>query len=168
VTTSPHCYITFKEEYPSVAEKFGIEFGIEVKHYTQLLSELLEQGELSFSKRINESVTYQDPCSLGRRSKIFDEPREVLRAIPGLKLAEMERTRDESYCCGGGGGRIFLETKVLERLSIERVKEASRVNPNILVTACPFCLLKFDDAVKVAGKEIEVKDVAELAAEALG
>ncbi len=168
VTTSPHCYITFQEDYPSIAEKLGLEFEIEVKHYTQLLAELLQQGKITFSKKVDALVTYQDPCSLGRRSKIFDEPREVLRAIPGLELAEMERTREESYCCGGGGGRIFLETEVKERLSMERVKEASKLDPDVMATACPFCLLQFDDAVKVAGEDIEVKDVAELVAEALG
>ncbi len=168
VTTSPHCYSIFKEEYPSVAEKFGMNFEVEVKHYTQLLFELLKQGRLSFSKGINGSVTYQDPCSLGRRSGIFDEPREVLKAIPGLKLVEMRRTREESYCCGGGGGRIFLETKVQERLSVERIREASQLGVDVLATACPFCLLQLDDAVKVTGQKIEVKDVAELVAEALG
>ena len=144
VTTSPHCFNTFKNEY-------ALE-GIEVLHYTQLIAELIEQGRLEFSKAVKKRVTYHDPCFLGKQNQIFDEPRAILRAIPGVELVEMDRSRERSLCCEGGGGRMWAEgTNLEERLAFQRVQEAADTGAEILAVACPFCLLTLEDAVKVQG-----------------
>lgn len=164
VTTCPHGYHAFVNDYTINKEK------IKVQHYTQFILELIEQGKLHFSKKINKVVTYHDPCYLGRHNNIYDAPRKILEAIPGLSLVEMERTRENSFCCGGGGGRIWIEeAPAEERPSVNRAREAASVNPDILATACPLCLINFVDAVKVIGKEekIQVKDIAELVKEAM-
>ena len=169
-TTSPHCFNTFKNDYP--------QDGIPVQHYTQVLAGLLpsrgaESGEapkLSFSKKFEKTVTYHDPCYLGKHNKIFDEPRTVLKSIPGLKLVEMDRSREKSLCCEGGGGRMWLEgTNPGTRLAQMRVKEALETGAEVLATACPFCLLTLDEAVKHLNAEdrIHVMDIAEIAFEAL-
>lgn len=164
-TTSPHCFNVFKNEYPKN--------GLQVQHYTQLLAGLLEKGgtgQLSFTGSVDAMVTYHDPCYLGKHNQIFDEPRQVLESIPGLKLVEMDRSREKSLCCEGGGGRMWLEgTNPGTRLAQMRVKEALDTGAQILTTACPFCLLTLDEAVKHlnATDRIRVMDVAEIAAQAL-
>jgi len=157
VTTSPHCYNTFIKDYPKK--------GLEVQHYTQLLSELLDQGKLSFSKRIDMVVTYHDSCFLGRYNDIYEAPRKILEAIPGLTLVEMPRNREDSFCCGGGGGMMWMdEVLTEERTCVKRAREAVSVEPDIIATACPFCLLNLEDGIKVIDKEdkIQVKDIIEL------
>ncbi len=157
VTTSPHCYNTFKNEYE------GADF--EVQHYTELLSSLIEEGRLRFSGKIEKIITYHDPCFLGKQNKVFDPPREILASIPGVKLVEMDRARERSLCCEGGGGRMWVESEDSEeRLAKIRVGEAMDVGAEILATACPFCLLTLEDVVKTGGLEesIEVLDIAEL------
>ena len=164
-TTSPHCFNVFKNDYPKN--------GLQVQHYTQLLAGLLERGgtgHLSFTGSVDAMVTYHDPCYLGKHNQIFDEPRQVLESIPGLKLVEMDRSREKSLCCEGGGGRMWLEgTNPGTRLAQMRVKEALETGAQILATACPFCLLTLDEAVKHlnATDRIQVMDVAEIAAQAL-
>jgi Fe-S oxidoreductase len=161
-TTSPHCFNVFKNDYPKD--------GMQVQHYTQVLAELIIRGDLKFNKKIEKTVTYHDPCYLGKHNKIFDEPRSVLQSIPGLKLIEMDRSREKSLCCEGGGGRMWLEgTNPGTRLAQMRVKEALETGAEILATACPFCLLTLDEAVKhvKADDKIRVMDIAEIAAEAL-
>lgn len=159
VTTSPHCYNVFKNEYP--------DFKGEVSHYTQFLAKLLEEGKLKFTPSNAErvTVTYQDPCYLGRYNKVYDPPRTVLESIPGIELVEMERSGEDSICCGGGGGRMWIESGLEEeRLSEIRLKQALNTGAKILVTACPFCLLNFEEAVKILDVEdqIEIKDLMEL------
>jgi Fe-S oxidoreductase len=157
VTTSPHCFNTFKSEY-------GLD-GIEVLHYTQLVAELIEQGRLDFSSEVQKIVTYHDPCFLGKQNHIFDEPRAILRAIPGVKLVEMDRSRERSLCCEGGGGRMWAEgTNLEERLAFQRVQEAAETGAEVLAVACPFCLLTLEDAVKVQGldEQLQVMDITEL------
>jgi len=163
VTTSPHCYHTFKNEYP----EFGGNF--EVVHFAQYLAELIKQGRLNFTKEVNKRVAYHDPCYLGRHNNIFDEPREILNSIPGLELVEMPNYRENSLCCGGGGGRIWLETKKGERFSDLRIEQAVEVGANILAVACPYCMLNFEDSVLTLGKSdiIEVRDIAELVQQAI-
>lgn len=161
-TTSPHCFNAFKNDYPKN--------GMQVKHYTQLLSDLVEAGTLRFTREYNHVVTYHDPCYLGKHNGIFEEPRNILKNIPGLKLIEMDRSREKSLCCEGGGGRMWLEgTNPGTRLAQSRVKEAVDCNAEILATACPFCLLTLEEAVKHLNLEdrIEVIDVAEIAVRAL-
>jgi Fe-S oxidoreductase len=163
VTTSPHCYHAFKVDYPELGGDF------EVLHYTQYLAELIKEGRLTFSKELNKKVTYHDSCYLGRHNGIYDEPREVLKAIPGLELVEMYNNHDDSLCCGGGGGRVWEETKKGERFSDIRLQQALDEEAEILAIACPYCMAMFNDSVATMGKEeaISVKDIAELVLEAL-
>lgn len=162
VTTSPHCYNVFRNEYN------GLDFL--VKHYTQLLCGLIEKERLSPSKKVEKIVTYQDPCFLGKQNGIFEEPRLILKSIPGLQFIELDRSRERSVCCEGGGGRMWVEASYAgERLAESRVKEAAEIGAQVIATACPFCLLTLEDAVKTTGLEekLEIKDIAELVAEAL-
>ncbi|MGD1995025.1 MAG: (Fe-S)-binding protein [Anaerolineae bacterium] len=162
VTTSPHCFNTLKNEY-------GLE-EIEVVHYSQLVAQLLDQGQLTFSGETERRVTYHDPCFLGKQNQVFDEPRAVLRAIPGVEFVEMDRIRERSMCCEGGGGRMWFEgTNSEERLAFQRVHEAAATGADVLAVACPFCLSMLEDAVKVQGLEetLQVMDIMQLVAEAL-
>ena len=159
-TTSPHCFHAFKNDYT--------EHDFEVQHYTQLFSKLINDEKIQFNKELYKKVTYHDPCFLGKRNKIFDEPRHVLQSIPGLIYLELDRSRERSVCCEGGGGRMWMESESSEeRLAEARVKDAVSIGAEILATACPFCLLTLQDAVKTSGNEgkIEVKDIAELMVE---
>ncbi len=139
-------------------------------HYTQLLARLIEEGKLTLSGRVERKVTYHDPCFLGKQNGIFDEPRAILRSIPGVELVEMDRIRERSLCCEGGGGRMWFEgTNTEERLAFQRVHEAADTGAEVLVVACPFCMSMLEDAVKVQGLEdrLKVMDILELVAEAL-
>ncbi|RLF18500.1 MAG: hypothetical protein DRN06_01310 [Thermoprotei archaeon] len=161
ITTSPHCYYAFKNRY------LGLK--AEVLHYTQFLARLLDEGLLKLKGLADVVVTYHDPCYLGRRSGVYEEPRKLLKAIRGVKLVEMERSRSRSLCCEGGGGRMWFEGPPGRRLAEVRVVEASSTGASILATACPFCLANLEDGVKTAGLEdkLRVMDVAELLAQAL-
>jgi len=163
VVTSPHCYHTFKNEYSELGGNF------EVVHFTQYLAELIREGNLKLTKELNKTVTYHDSCYLGRHNDIYDEPREILQSIPGLELVEMYNLRDNSLCCGGGGGRIWEETKKGERFSDIRIEQALEAGANILAAVCPYCMVNFEDSVLTSGKidSIEVKDIAELVQEAI-
>jgi len=163
VVSSPHCYHAFKNEYPELGADF------EVMHYTQYLAELIKEGRLQFSKELRVKVAYHDPCYLGRHNSIYDEPREILQCIPGLELIELPDFRESSFCCGGGGGRIWAETKKGERFSDLRVEQAIEVGADILATSCPYCMLNFDDSVLSMDKAdvVQIKDIAELVLEAL-
>lgn len=163
VVSSPHCYHTFKNEYPDLEGNF------EVVHLTQYLAELIREGRLKPTKELNTKVTYHDPCYLGRHNNVYDEPREVLRSIPGLELVEMPDYGENSLCCGGGGGRIWMETKKGERLSDLRLEQAIEVGASILAAACPYCMLNFEDSILTTdkGAVIQVKDISELVQEAL-
>jgi Fe-S oxidoreductase len=157
VTTSPHCYNTFKNEY-------GLD-EMQILHYTQLLAQLLEDGVLTFPGEVDKKVTYHDPCFLGKQNQIYDEPRAVIEAIPGVELVEMDRNRERSLCCEGGGGRMWVEgTNLEERLAFQRVHEAAETGADVLAVACPFCLLTLEDAVKVQGldDQLQVMDIMEL------
>ncbi|MDH5701703.1 MAG: (Fe-S)-binding protein [Candidatus Bathyarchaeota archaeon] len=161
VTLSPHAYNSMKNKYP----RFG---DFEVFHYTQLLSEMIQQGKIELSE-LKAKVTYHDPCFLGRYNGIYDIPREILKSIPGIKLTEMERTKENSFCCGGGSGNFV--TDLLggseENPSRIRVREAHETGAEILVVACPSCMMMLDDAVKDEGLEgeLSVKGIAELVKE---
>ncbi|MCK4826615.1 (Fe-S)-binding protein, partial [bacterium] len=163
-TTSPHDFNCFLKEYPEDLQK------IEIKHYTQFFSDLVEQKKISFKKAFKKRVTYQDPCYLGKHNNIYEEPRKILNSIPGIELVEMQRSRENSLCCGGGGGRMWAEFDEESRLAEVRVLEALEIGAEVLATACPFCLINFEDAIKVLDKEdaIVVKDISEIMLEALG
>ena len=158
LVSSPHCYHTFKNEYPALGGNF------EVVHTAQYLLELIRDQKLKLTKELNKKVAYQDPCYLGRHNGIYDEPREVLRSIPGLELIELPDSREESICCGGGGGRIWIETKKGERFSDLRLEQAIEAGAEILAVACPYCMLNFDDSVLTMdkGEIIEIRDISEL------
>jgi len=163
VVTSPHCYQTFKNEYP----QFGGNF--EVICATQYLAGLIGEGRLKLTKELNKKVTYHDSCCLGRWAGIYDEPREVLKSIPGLELVEMSMNRENSLCCGGCAGMIWLDAKKGERLSELRLEQAIEVGASILAVACPYCTLNFESDLLTADKSdiIEIKNIAELVQEAI-
>lgn len=162
VTTSPHCFNAFKNEYA------GAEFAVE--HYTQMVARLIADGNLKFSNKFQATVTYQDPCFLGKQNGIYDEPRAILKGIPGVKFVEMDRSRERSQCCEGGGGRMWLEgTNTKVRLANDRIQQALETGAHVLATACPFCFLTLTDAVSATGHEndIRVMDILQIAEAAL-
>jgi Fe-S oxidoreductase len=161
VTTSPHSYHVFKNEYPQLRPAYQLK---EVWHYSQVLEMLLKQGKLAFADGPSLRVTYHDPCYLGRHNGIYYPPRAILNALPGIELIEMARNRERSFCCGGGGGRMWVETSEEERLSTIRLKEALATGAQCLITACPFCTINFEEAVGTlnAQDSIQVMDLAEL------
>ncbi len=158
LVSSPHCYHTLKNEYP----EFMVNF--EVIHINQYLVELIDEGRLEITGEYNKKVTYHDPCYLGRHNDIYDEPREVLEKIPGLELIEMVESRENSLCCGGGGGRIWMETAKSERFSDIRVAQAQAVEAQVLATSCPYCITNFEESRLSLEPEndIEIKDITEI------
>ncbi len=163
VTSSPHCYHTFKNEYPGLGGDF------EAIHLSQYLLELIRENRLNFTREINKKVAYHDPCYLGRYNDIYEEPRQVLESIPGLELVELPDCRENSLCCGGGGGRIWMETKSGERFSDMRVEQALAAGADVLAVACPYCMLNFDDSVTTMdkGNFIEIRSISELVSQAI-
>jgi Fe-S oxidoreductase len=158
LVSSPHSYHTFKNEYP----EFMVHF--EVVHISEYLHELISSGRLKLTKEYNKKVTYHDPCYAGRHNGIFDQPRAVLNSITGLELLEMPDSRENSLCCGGGGGRIWVETPVEERFSGLRVAQAVDVGAQVLATSCPYCITNFEDSrLSLEDSEVlEVKDITEI------
>jgi len=163
LVSSPHCYHTFKNEYP----EFMVNF--EIVHITQYLIELIKEGRLELSKKYKKRVTYHDPCYLGRHNNIYDEPRNVLQQISGLKLAEMTDNMEDSLCCGGGGGRIWMDTPKGERFSDLRLDQAIEAKAEVLATSCPYCIANFEDSklYNKNGEAIEIKDITEIINEAI-
>jgi Fe-S oxidoreductase len=163
LTACPHGFNVFKNEYPQGK--------LDILHATQILAKRLEEGKLRLTREIKSVVTYHDPCFLGKQNNIFDEPRALLMAIPGLTFKEMDRCREKSLCCEGGGGKMWAESSsdTGQRLAEIRVKDAVELGAQILATACPLCVLTLEDAVKTSGYEekIRVMDVMELLAEAV-
>jgi len=163
LVSSPHCYHTFKNEYP----EFMVNF--EVVHIAQYLFDLINEGRLAITKEYGKKITYHDPCYLGRHNGIFDQPREVLKKIPGIELNEMPDSRKNSLCCGGGGGRIWMETPKGERFSDLRVVQAVGVGADVLVTSCPYCISMFEDS-KLTLKDsdaLEINDITEIIQEVI-
>ncbi len=168
VTGCPHAYNAFKIRYPSVG------FRYEVHPVAQYLARFhMDRLKPLLTRKLNYKVTYHDSCCLGRQNEFYDEPRELLRAIPGVKLAEMAHNRVNAICCGGGGGGMWLDTyykaKGHERLSERRVKEAVETGADVLAVHCDYEVSRFEDALKVLGydKKMVVRDVVELLAEAM-
>ena len=163
LVSSPHCYHTFKNEYP----QFKVNF--EVVHISQYLFELINSGRLKVTGDYAKKVTYHDPCYLGRHNGIYDEPRGVLKKIPGLELTEMAESRVDSLCCGMGGGRVWAETEKHERFSNLRVEQAVGLGAKVLATSCPYCITALEDSRLVMnyGDVIEVKDITEILQEVI-
>ena len=163
LVSSPHCYHTFKNEYPEFMANF------EVVHISQFLFELIRDGKLEITKEYGKKVTYHDPCYLGRHNGIYNEPRQVLEKIPGLELREMADSHVDSLCCGGGGGRIWMETPIGERFSDLRLQQATDVGAEELVTCCPYCITNFEDSkLNMENEEaLDIKDITEIVAEVI-
>ncbi|OPX90016.1 MAG: Anaerobic glycerol-3-phosphate dehydrogenase subunit C [Pelotomaculum sp. PtaB.Bin104] len=158
VVSSPHCLHTFKNEYPEFRANF------EVVHITEFLFQLINEGRLQINKEYAKKITYHDPCYLGRHNGVFDEPRGVLTKVPGLELIEMSESREESFCCGMGGGRIWMETHTSDRFANLRLKDAIDLGAEELVTACPYCITMFEDSRAVGNLDdvIQIKDITEV------
>lgn len=158
VTIDPHAYNIFKNEYPD----FGLE--AEVYHHTEILYDLVKEGRLKPQYAVNETITFHDSCYLGRYNEVYDPPREILKAIPGVKLVEMERSRETAMCCGAGGGLMWMEEETGHRINVSRTEQALAVNPGIISSGCPYCLTMLSDGTKA--KEVEEQvgtyDVAEI------
>ena len=158
LVSSPHCYHAFKNEYP----EFKVNF--EVVHISQYLPRLIDEGRLKPTGQYEKKVVYHDPCYLGRHNGVYDEPREALEKIPGLTLDRLPEEREESLCCGMGGGRVWAETEKQERFSNLRVEQAKGAGAQVLATSCPYCITALEDSRLVMnyGDVIEVKDITEI------
>jgi Fe-S oxidoreductase len=161
LVSSPHCYHTFKNEYP----EFMVNF--EVVHMSELLAELIRDGRLKLSGDYDKRVTYHDPCYLGRHNGIYEAPRQVLQSVPGLELVEMAESRASSLCCGGGGGRVWMDTPKGERFADLRLDHAKDVGAEVLATSCPYCITNFEESKLSLAEDdvLEIRDITEIIAE---
>ncbi|MGW2370761.1 (Fe-S)-binding protein [Kitasatospora sp. NPDC001683] len=162
VATCPHCFNTIANEYPQLGGHF------EVIHHTQLLQHLIDEGKLVPVNPVEGLITYHDPCYLGRHNKVYSPPREIMDKVPGLRQQEMHRHKERGFCCGAGGARMWMEERIGKRINTERVDEALSLDPDIVSTACPFCLVMLSDSVNgkknegAAKEHLKVVDVAQL------
>jgi Fe-S oxidoreductase len=158
IALSPHCMNALKKEYGDL--------GIKISHYTEVLAAMIEEGSLAFRAPYSKKVIYHDPCFLGKQNKIFEAPRNILRAIEGLDLLEFSGARENSLCCEGGGGRMFYEAEISYlRNSQKRVEEAVEKGAEVLATSCPFCVMTLEDPATEKG--LPVKDLSEIVIEVL-
>jgi Fe-S oxidoreductase len=164
VATCPHCFNTIKNEYPQLGGNY------EVIHHTEFIDRLISSGQLKLPVGFDlRKLTYHDPCFIGRWNDIYDEPRRVLNVISSNGVTEMQRNRNRSFCCGGGGGRVWMEEKIGKRINNTRVQEALDTGAEALAAACPFCITMFEDGIKAveAQDHFGVEDIAEILARAL-
>jgi Fe-S oxidoreductase len=163
ITQCPHCFNTFKNEYP----RFGAKF--EVMHHTQLISKLIQDGKLKLKNGTKQVISFHDPCYLGRYNDEYEAPRNAIRTISPGKLVELPRSRTKSFCCGAGGGNAWYSVEVTKKPGVIRMEEAQKVGPNVLAAACPYCISMLEDASKALGtsENMPIKDIAELVAERL-
>ncbi|MEZ4461984.1 MAG: (Fe-S)-binding protein [bacterium] len=162
VTTCPHCFHTIGKEYPQLGGKY------EVIHHSDFMSQLLKDGRLNLKPSVATRITYHDSCYIGRWNNEYNAPRHVLNSVPGLQVQEMELNKAQSFCCGAGGGRMWMEEHEGKRVNIERTDQALATNPEAIAVACPFCMTMFDDGLKNRGAEsIPLRDLAEIIAESL-
>jgi len=164
ITLCPHCYNTIKNEYP----KYGGDF--KVVHYTQLIADFIGQGKLKLTRELNSRITYHDPCYLGRYNGVYLEPRRILRAIPETKVEEMERSRNTGFCCGGGGGHMWIEEQPgSTKINQMRLEDVVKTGADTVVTACPYCLQMFEESIehKEMKDSLKARDLVELVEEAM-
>ncbi|MBM4175428.1 MAG: 4Fe-4S dicluster domain-containing protein [Ignavibacteria bacterium] len=164
ITACPHCFHSLKNEY----KQFGGNY--EVYHHSEIIGKLIKEGSINLQNELAKTVTYHDSCYLGRYNEIYDEPRNSISKINKVNLVEMNRTRDRGFCCGAGGGRMFLEETEGKRINVERVEEALKLKPDVIASACPFCMIMLNDGVKsfeTASDLVEIKDISELILESL-
>jgi len=165
VTICPHCFNTLKHDYP----RFGGNY--QVVHHTQFLQQLIEQGRLRINRVVldHQTVAYHDSCYLGRYNNEYDAPRALLEHVPGLEILEVERSRDRGFCCGAGGGRMFMEEHVGERVNHNRTRELLSTGTTTIAANCPFCMTMLTDGVKAADKadHVRVLDVSEVLLQAI-
>ena len=162
LTVCPGCYLTLKVDYPKLVK----DFPFEVVHISEFLSQLLEIGKLQLTKQVGLKVTYHDPCHIGRRFNLYEPPRTVLSSIPGLKLVEMSRSRENAQCCGAGGGVKSAFSDTALKIGVSRMEEAAQTKADLLVTSCPFCCVNLGDASRQA-QLLPVSDLTEIVAEAI-
>jgi Fe-S oxidoreductase len=166
VASCPHCFNTLAREYPHLGGNY------EVIHHTQLLRRLVDEGRLRPQGSVEATVTYHDPCYLGRHNDVYDAPRAVLDAVPGIRSVEMHRCRERGFCCGAGGARMWMEERIGKRVNLERTDEALATGADVVGTACPYCMVMLDDAIKQRQAEgstegVRVLDVAQVLEESL-
>jgi Fe-S oxidoreductase len=162
VANCPHCFNTLRNEYPDYGGSY------EVIHHTELLARLIAEGRLRPETPMEGSLTYHDPCYLGRHNQVYDAPRDVFARVPGLRTVEMERHRQRGFCCGAGGARMWMEERLGKRINVERTDEALATGAASLGVACPYCMIMLDDGVKARGEEMRVLDVAQVVAASIG
>lgn len=162
LTVCPGCYLTLKVDYPRLIK----DFPFEVVHISEFLHQLLQTGKLRFTKRVGLKVTYHDPCHIGRRFNLYEPPRTVLSSIPGVKLVEMSRNRENAQCCGAGGGVKSAFSDTALKIGVSRMEEAAQTKADLLVTSCPFCYINLGDASRQA-QLLSVSDLTEIVAEAI-
>jgi Fe-S oxidoreductase len=169
VTTCAHCFNTIKNEYPQFGGQAGVDY--QVVHHTDFLAQLIAAGQLTPTEAVNERVAYHDPCYIGRYNDIYDAPRSVLESIPGVELVEApDWNRERAMCCGGGGGNVWMEGWGKKDVSVIRLEQIQKAQPQTLAVACPYCMVMFEDAAKNTGVDetLARKDVAEILLQSIG
>jgi Fe-S oxidoreductase len=163
ITACPHCFNAIKNEYPQLGGNY------EVVHHTDFLYGLIREGHLTPVRPLPQTVTYHDSCYLGRYNEVYDAPREILKSIPGAEVVDAPLSKEKGRCCGAGGGRMWMEERVGKRVNHQRLEDLQTVNPNVVASACPFCITMLKDATRDKGVDeaIQTKDVVELLAESI-
>ena len=163
LTTCPHCFNTLKHEYPEFGGRY------QVTHHTEFIARLLRQGQVRLTKSLGQGVAYHDSCYLGRHNRMYAAPRDILSQISGVRAIELDRHGENGFCCGAGGGMMWLEERTGKRVNVERTEEALRIRPDVVGTACPFCLSMFEDGIRAkdATDTLQVLDLAELVVRAM-
>src|SRR6201999_1535477 len=155
VASCPHCFNTIANEYPQLGGNY------QVIHHTQMLSRLVAEGNLTPVSAIEEKITYHDPCFLGRHNKVYSPPREIMEQVPGVQAQEMHRCKERGFCCGAGGARMWMEERIRKRINVERVDEALALDPDVVSTACPYCMVMLSDAVTAKKQSGEAREDVE-------